>query len=450
MKIASKLVKMIRHIISLILTFIVHIIIFLFKKINYLFKLFNNKFKSINLKFKKFYSNFKHVIKEGLLALIICAIGDLIAGIILGNMTFFLETFPGLLIIIPGAIGMRGNIFGSLSSRLNSNLHIGTLSPEFKKSKMLNANIFSSIVLTLILSLFLAIFAVIISFVLNFETISFVDLSLISIFSGMVSCIIMLPITMFISLKSFENGWDPDNITTPLIAACGDLFTLPSLILSIIIVYLLNNESLKIAILIILILFTIFAFIYGILSKGETKKILSQSAPVLFLCSFIGIFAGGFLNNSSATLLKNPTLLTLVPLFSGENGSLLSILSARLSSALHSGIIEPVLKPDKNTLYNFAVICIFGLFIYPFIGILAEISSYILGETGIGIISILAIMLISGFIVISIMIIVIFYISSISFRKGLDPDNIVIPISTSFTDLISTVIMISISLIILF
>ena len=59
-------------------------------------------------------------------------------------MTFFLETFPGLLVIIPGAIGMRGNIFSSFASRLSTNLHIGIISANFELSEQLNYNIFAS------------------------------------------------------------------------------------------------------------------------------------------------------------------------------------------------------------------------------------------------------------------------------------------------------------------
>ena len=107
--------------------------------------------------FSDFYAEHDYIIKEGLIALLICAVGDLIAGIILGKMTFFLETFPGLLVVIPGAIGMRGNIFGSFASRLSTNLHIGLISPQFEFSEDLNYNIFSSFVLTLVLSIFLGI-----------------------------------------------------------------------------------------------------------------------------------------------------------------------------------------------------------------------------------------------------------------------------------------------------
>ena len=180
--------------------------------------------------FPEFYEEHNSIIKESLIALLICAVGDLIAGVILGNMTFFLETFPGLLVIIPGAIGMRGNIFGSFASRLSTNLHIGIISPQFEFSEQLNYNIFSSFVLTLVLSLFLAIVAKILCILLHQPSMDLIDFILISVIAGVISNLIMLPITMLVSFKSFEHGWDPDNITSPIIAAFGDLFTLPAII----------------------------------------------------------------------------------------------------------------------------------------------------------------------------------------------------------------------------
>ena len=115
----------------------------------------------------EFFSEHNQVIKEGLIALLICAVGDLIAGIVLGKMTFFLEAFPGLLVVIPGAIGMRGNIFGSFASRLSTSLHIGLIAPHFEFSEDLDNNIFASFVLTLVLSIFLYILSIILLILLN-------------------------------------------------------------------------------------------------------------------------------------------------------------------------------------------------------------------------------------------------------------------------------------------
>ena len=408
------------------------------------------KIRSSLSSFSGFISEHSSVIKESFIALLICALGDLFAGIILGNMTFFLETLPGLLVIIPGAIGMRGNIFGSFASRLSTNLHIGMISPKFEFSEQLNNNIISSFVLTLILSLFLAIIAKFFCTLFNYESISTIDFILISVIAGVISNLIMLPITMLISFKSFNHGWDPDNVTTPIIAAVGDLFTLPAIIASVYILSYLDTISLiKTVVFIIIIILIIIAFVYAIKRSEESKKIIYQSAPILLVCSLLGVSAGGILNSSVETLLTNPSLLTLLPLFSGVSGSIISILSARLSSGLHYGLIEPLKRPTGETIHNFLICYILALVMYPLIGFIAEDSTNILGSAGVGFLNIISISFISGFILISLMIFAVYFISITSYNRDFDPDNIVIPISTSVTDAISSLTLIAVSLLIL-
>ncbi len=392
----------------------------------------------------------RSTINQSLIALLICAIGDLCAGIILGNMTFFIKTYPGILILIPGAIGMRGNIFGSFASRISTNLHIGTLEPEFKRSDILNINLASSFILTMVLSLYLAIFAKIISMIFGLKSISLMDFILISLVAGIISSLIMLTLTVFISIKSYKGGWDPDNITTPLVAAFGDLLTLPCIIASLLILELMNlNLFIKNIIFVILIISVIILFIYGLYTNKYVKTILKQSTPTLILCSFLGIFAGTVLDSFASILLNNPTILTLVPLFSGESGNLVSILGARLSSALHAGLIEAEFKFNEAVRNNFIIIILLCLIVYPFIAILADITSLLLNIEAFSILHLILISLISGLVLIPIMIIIVFVIGIYSFKKGLDPDNVIIPISTSLTDALSNSLLILFSTIIL-
>ena len=439
----KSLMMMIRQVGESTISIVVSIILFLFNAIKYVVSLPARFVVYV----KEFLADTDSVLKESLIALSICAVGDLCAGIILGNMEFFLKTYPGLMVIIPGAIGMRGNIFGSFGSRLSTHLHIGTLSPEFKRSDILDENITASLILTMVLSVLLAVIAKIICIIFNFESISLYDFVMISFIAGLFSTIIMLPITMFISLKSFEGGWDPDNITTPFIAAVGDFFTLPAIILSVMTVNLIGfHPMVKMILFGIIIIITLAALISGYTADNEVRHIVRQSTPVLFFCSILGTVAGGILNNSISTLLRNQTLLTLVPLFSGESGGLVSILGARLSSGLHSGLIDPVLRPKKHTMENFIAIVTLAIVMYPLIGFLAESSTVAFGNAGVGFPQSLSISLIAGMILIMIMLLVVFYISTISYRRGLDPDNIVIPLSTSLTDSISTLILIVVSL----
>ena len=426
--------------------FVVNFILFLFNIIRKIIELPSLLAATL----RSFLEDTNSVITESLISLLICAFGCLFTGIILGNMEFYLETFPGLMVIIPGAIGMRGNIFGSFGSRLSTHLHIGTLSPEFKRSDILTENITSSIILTMVLSVLLGIIAKAVCIIFNFPSISLFDFVLISFIAGLISSIVMLPITMFISLKSFENGWDPDNITTPLIAAFGDFFTLPAIVAAIHIVQFVSIVPIVEKILFALVIIsTVVALAAGYTSDKEIRNIVRQSTPVLFVCSILGTLAGGILNGSITTLLKSQTLLTLVPLFSGESGGLVSVLSARLSSGLHSGLIEAELKPGKVTLENFSIVIFLSLIMFPIIGFLAEASTTVLGNAGVNYLNAILISLIAGMIVVGVMLFIVFYISTISYRKGLDPDNIVIPLSTSLTDSISTLVLVVVSLIIL-
>src|SRR5437867_7658059 len=65
-------------------------------------------------------------VRAGFVALLISSGGDLLAGLTLGAITGTLEALPGLLVLVPAAIGMRGNVFGALGRRLSTAIHAGT------------------------------------------------------------------------------------------------------------------------------------------------------------------------------------------------------------------------------------------------------------------------------------------------------------------------------------
>lgn len=432
------LLKFLRHFISSITLIFINLTIYISKKGLNLFTKYSGK---------SFLKNNKQIVTQGLIGLLICAFGDLFAGIILGTMTSYLENFPGLIVLIPGSIGMRGNIYGALASRLGTNLHIGILSPELKKSDILSQNIQSSIILTLILSISLGILAKVTCMIFNFNSMSFSEFILISSFAGLISSLVMLPATIIIPIKSVQNGWDPDNITIPIITALGDLCTLPSIILAIYLTLIIDNQFLKIIVGVLIIIFTLLSFYFSYNSGSTIKKILKQNTPVLFLSSLMGISAGQILNTFMSTLLTNKSLLSLIPIFSGESGGLLSILSGRLTSAIHSGIIEPSYKLSDELIKNFKIILLLAIIIYPLIGLLVGGLLYFIGALQLSIITIMLISTVSGLILIPILIFAVFNISIFSYINGFDPDNVAIPIETSLTDFLSNIVLIIVSLI---
>src|SRR6266702_8002995 len=80
-------------------------------------------------------------IRAGFIALLISSGGDLLAGLTLGSITGTLEALPGLLVLVPAAIGMRGNVFGALGSRLGTLIHTGTFRLTRRAETVVGQNI---------------------------------------------------------------------------------------------------------------------------------------------------------------------------------------------------------------------------------------------------------------------------------------------------------------------
>src|SRR5881396_4003848 len=81
----------------------------------------------------------------GFVALLLSSGGDLLAGLTLGAITGTLESLPGLLVLVPAAIGMRGNIFGGLGSRLGTSIHTGTFRLTRRAETVVGQNVLASV-----------------------------------------------------------------------------------------------------------------------------------------------------------------------------------------------------------------------------------------------------------------------------------------------------------------
>src|SRR3989338_5445908 len=68
--------------------------------------------------------------KEIFSSQIVSLFGGLIAGIILAVYSDKIFLIPGMLILLPGFLEMRGNISGSFASRLSSGLFLRVIDPH--------------------------------------------------------------------------------------------------------------------------------------------------------------------------------------------------------------------------------------------------------------------------------------------------------------------------------
>ncbi len=379
-------------------------------------------------------------IKETLFSLTFCTFGDLLTGIAIGYFTNRLNVLPALIILIPPAIGMRGNIFASLGSRLGTYLHTGELVIG-KKSSLLKDNINMSFSLTLIMSFYIGILGWLIAKNFGMKA-NFIDFSLISLLAGIFSAFLLIFFTFLIVFMSYKKGWNPDNITAPLITLAGDIITLPLLFFSMEIVLLFNNEE-KIVLFLVFIISSIFITFFS-----KQKRILIESLPILAICGLLSSFSGSILGAKFEKIMEIAAILTIVPAFLEDGGAIGGILAARFSSALHIGEIKPTKLTDsiKKAKNLFLTMHIVGLFIFPLIGIFGYIAGSLMNLPSYSILKMILISLIAGEIVILIVNFLSFYISTFSYKFGVNPDNVAIPILTSLMDFIGIICLIGVAL----
>lgn len=178
------------------------------------------------------YTTIESIIKEALPFELLAVIGGIASGIILSYMENIFSEIPGLLVLVPGIMSLRGNISSSLGSRLSSLIHLGLITDIDWKNNEIIENIFGSMILTIIISLFLGFFNNICLLIFNLNNIGCLYLILISVFSGFCSGIILSILSIFLAVGSFKIGLDPDNILSSAIATIGDLLSIIMIFIS--------------------------------------------------------------------------------------------------------------------------------------------------------------------------------------------------------------------------
>lgn len=174
----------------------------------------------------------KEMVKQSLPLIIFCGLGAIVAGSTLILMTGLFKTIPGLIVVIPAIIAMRGNISTALGSRLGSAYHLGVINSDNLWNNELKQNVIGSLVLSFLVSFIIGVLAFITTLIF-FRNIINIDPLLLAIklifivlLAGILSGSILTIMTISIIYLVFKRGYDPDNITGPALATFGDMISM--------------------------------------------------------------------------------------------------------------------------------------------------------------------------------------------------------------------------------
>lgn len=379
--------------------------------------------------------------RQSLVALALNSLTSFAAGACLSAITGTLRDLPGLLVLVPAAIGLRGNVFSALGSRLSTTVHLGTFRVSARRDSVFGQNVAASLVLTLGISLVAALGASVLVLTLGISDRPAVgDLVLVSILGGTIASVVVLAATVGLSVAATRFGWDLDNLVAPIVSTLADVLTIPALwVASLLVGIPVVSRSLTLALVAAAVVLSVLAWRTPL---DTLRRIVRESGPVLTAAVGFSMLAGLALEKQLELFESVAALLILQPAFVSSAGALGGILSSRLSTSFQLGLIEPDLVPDRRAREAGLVVATLAVPVALFNAAGAHLVAVALGVRTPGLLPLLGVSVLAGAVVVAFVLAVAYYGTMAATRVGLDPDTHGIPIVTSTVDFVGAVALI--------
>lgn len=377
---------------------------------------------------------------QTLTALAVNSTTSLVAGITLGALTDTFERLPGLLVLVPAAIGLRGNVFSALGSRLSTAVHTGTFSLSHRRGTVLVENVVGALLLTSGVSLALAVGAWLLARVALATTpIPMLQLATISIAGGLLASTVVLAVTVGLAVVAARRGWDLDNLVAPVVSTLGDVLTLPALWLA---TRLVDHGLVSTLTGLALVGATVGVSLYGVASRRPLlRSVCRQSWPVLVGAGGLSLLAGLVIEHRLTAFSEAPALLVAVPAFVSSAGALGGVLSARVATGLHLGIRQPGMVPDRATRTDLVAIGALAVPVMAYNAVGAHVMAGLVGPAQPGVAALVLVTLVAGTGAVAFALAVAYLTGVAAVRVRLDPDTYGIPIVTSSVDLVGVALL---------
>lgn len=380
--------------------------------------------------------------RQGFGAVSVSSIGSMISGLVLAGMGERLEVVTGLFVLIPAAIGMRGNIFGALSARFATAMHVGLFELSRDREGVVYQNVSAAAVLTLGTSVAMGLLARAVAGLFGVETVSALDFTVVAVVGGLLSSVVVLLLTLLLSVLSFRRRWDLDSVGGPVITMIGDAVTMPALYLASFLVHIRIVTAVLAAMFLIV---AVLAMIRGLTTGLPlARRIVQESSPILAVAIVLDLLAGTVVQPRVETVfLAFPAFLLVLPSFLEDIGALGSIAASRLGSRLHMGAVAPRALPSAVALLESTVVLAIGFGQYLLISVLTLVLADVTGHAHPGALRFVAIILTGALLATVLAWIIGYYAGVVSHRFGFDPDNHTIPLVTSGMDLLGTICLVA-------
>lgn len=368
-------------------------------------------------------------------------VGGIFAGIIFYFLVISkLDAFqvPWIIAVYPTILSAKGTIGGLLSGRLSTALHVGTIYPRFLNNtkvfyKLFDAVVFITLETSIAMSLISLIFG---SLFWGISTPNFYEILSVVVTTMTLGLTISL-LTMFVAFTSFKKGLDPDITVYPIMSTTADI-TITVCYAIVLHIFFFADFAGKYLVVAIAVLFAILSCY--ILAKNiheeDFVKTIREFSFTLIAVAFIVNITGTFLHMISEVLLMGRSeIYTVYPALIDLVGDVGSVVGSTATTKLTLGLLKPSFSSIKSHLNNISGAWAASLVIFTVLSVLSLSINNALPLFWI----FTAALLIANVIAVSLIVSISYATAILTFHKGLDPDNFIIPIESSLADTVTSV-----------
>lgn len=365
-------------------------------------------------------------------------IGGLIAGFTIALQLGIFQLSPWALALYPAVVSVKGVITGLLTGRLSTALHLGTVYPKFfGNTKTFYRLIGALVVLTLATSATISAIAFV--FGTLFWGITVTDFP--AILTVMVATLSLGLLITLITVKfafiSFKRSLDPDTIVYPAISTVADI-VITFLYIGVLHLYFSGAIGQWTIIIFGLInVFLVLIILPRNLRESEFVKMIKESLPTMLLVAFMVNITGTVLKGISILAGARREIYTIYPAIIDMMGDVGVVVGSAATTKLALGVLTPSFSSIKNHAKNIFSAWSASLVLFAVLGVLSLALNDIFSLQGIS--SLLLTLFVSNIIAFSAIAILSYAISILTFKRGLDPDNFVLPVGSCLADSITTI-----------
>lgn len=365
-------------------------------------------------------------------------LGGLFAGVMLASQLGIFGISPWAITLYPIVISAKGVGSGLLSGRLSTGLHLGTIHTRFfGNTKSFYKLLEALLVLTLATSV--TICAISMVFGTLFWGITFADLpSILSVVVATMSLGLLLSfLTIKVSFVSFERGLDPDVVVYPVMSTVADVFITLCYIAVLNLFFIGTVGQWVIGLACLIPVFLVFYILSKNLHEAEFVKTIKESIVTMFLVSLLVNVTGTVLLGISKFVSERIEIYTIYTALIGMIGNVGSVVGSTATTKLALGLLAPSFSSMRNHAKNIFSAWAASAIMFVILAVISLLinSSFAFSSFS----SLISIVLVANVLAVATIVILTYSISILTFKRGLDPDNFVIPVESSLADSVTSI-----------